>query len=97
MKWNVLKDMQALYECGKIKRKPSFVDDPDVDHLINSTKELCVLRKEVIIPENSTFRQTYDKLLPNPLQQREVSKKPNADSYPYIRIIPQGFCLWRYL
>ena len=43
MKWNVLKDMQALYECGKIKRKPSFVDDPDVDHLINSTKELCVL------------------------------------------------------
>lgn len=62
MKWNVLKDMQALYECGKIKRKPSFVDDPDVDHLINSTKELCVLRKEIIIPENSTFRQTYDKL-----------------------------------
>ena len=33
MKWNVLKDMQALYECGKIKRKPSFVDDPNVDHL----------------------------------------------------------------
>lgn len=62
MKWNVFKDMQMLYECGKIKKKPSFVHDPDVNHFINSTKELCVLRKEIIIPENSTFRQTYDKL-----------------------------------
>ena len=35
MKWNVLKDMQTLYECGKIKKKPSFVDDPDIDHLKN--------------------------------------------------------------
>ncbi|WP_321516799.1 Wadjet anti-phage system protein JetD domain-containing protein [Marinifilum fragile] len=62
MKWNVLKDMQLLYECGKIKRKPSFVNDSYIAHLIHSTKELCVLRKEVIIPEGSTFRQTYEKL-----------------------------------
>lgn len=62
MKWNVLKDMQLLYEYGKIKRKPSFVNDSYINHLIHSTKELCALRKEVIIPENSTFRQTYEKL-----------------------------------
>jgi hypothetical protein len=62
MKWNVLKDMQKLYECGKIKRKPSFITDTYTNHLIYSTKELCALRKEVVIPENSTFRQTYEKL-----------------------------------
>jgi len=62
MKWNVLKDMQRLYECGKIKIKPSFVNDSYINHLIHSTKELCALRKEVIIPEKSTFRQTYEKL-----------------------------------
>ena len=62
MKWNVLRDMQLLYECGKIKRKPSFVNDSYIAHLIHSTKELCVLRKEIIVPEGSTFRQTYEKL-----------------------------------
>lgn len=62
MKWNVLKDMQKLYEHGKIKRKPSFVNDSYINHLMHSTKELCALRKEVIIPDNSTFKQTYEKL-----------------------------------
>lgn len=62
MKWNVLKDLHALYEDGKIKRKPSFVNDPDITHLINSTREVCALSKEIVIPENSSFRQTYEKL-----------------------------------
>ena len=62
MKWNVLKDLYALYVYGKIKKKKSFLNDPDITHLINSTREICVLSKEIIIPENSSFRQTYEKL-----------------------------------
>ena len=65
MKWNILKDLHVLYESGKIKKKPSFVNDSDITHLINSTREICVLSKEIILPENSTFRQTYEKLYHN--------------------------------
>lgn len=62
MKWNVLKDMHKLYENGRIKRKPSFEKDSEVSHLVHSTKELCVIRKEIVVPENSTFSRTYEKL-----------------------------------
>jgi hypothetical protein len=53
--------------------------------LINSTKELCVLRKDVVVLENSTFRQTYEKLYQSHFQRLSSFLKNNELEKPQTK------------
>lgn len=85
MKWNVLKDLNKLFEEGKIKRKISFVEDPDIIHMVNSTKEIIITRKEVIVPQGSTFKQTYEKLYKSKFLSCNTFLKENDLDKPQTR------------
>ena len=85
MKWNVLKDLHKLFEEGKIKRKISFVEDPDIIHMVNSTKEIIITRKEVIVPQGSTFKQTYEKLYKSKFLNCNTFLKENDLDKPQTR------------
>lgn len=85
MKWNVLKDLYKLFEEGKIKRKISFVEDPDIMHMVNSTKEIIITRKGVIVPQGSTFKQPYEQLYNSKFLNCNTFLKENDLDKPQTR------------
>lgn len=59
MNWQSFKSLHELFETKKIKSKITLVEDPVFKYLTYQTKELLFTKKEIIVKDVDSFRDTF--------------------------------------
>lgn len=85
MNWQAFKSLFELYETGKIKNKPTLIENAVFKYHANQTKELLFTKKEILVSDDTSFKNTFKKLyLNNYLICRELLDSIGENT-PYCR------------
>lgn len=83
MNWIVLKSLNEIYHYGKTTKKQSLLTDPFVLHLLNNTKELKILKQDVI--KRDGFEKLYRRKFLDDFNQFDMFLRNNKLLKPQTR------------